>query len=63
MGDTKQSTDKPQKKVDRIMVISKDGSEITDEELQQVVGGMRASGRHSKTIDVGEGYTDVDDPF
>lgn len=50
------------KKVDRIMVVSKDGSEISDEELEKIAGG-RAKSRVSKTIDLGVGKTDMDDPF
>jgi bacteriocin-like protein len=54
-------TDKNQKQPDRIMVVAKDGSEISDEELEQIAGGVGK--KVSKTIDVVIKKTDVDDPF
>jgi bacteriocin-like protein len=50
------------KKPDSMTGASKIGTEISDEELEKVSGGLWP--RCSKTIDLsGGGYTDVDDAF
>lgn len=57
MTENKQETSNPT----RVMVVSKDGSEISDDELEQIAGGVAK--RYSKTIDIAIRKTDVDDGF